>query len=243
MTDPILIDQLAIEVWQLYTSDTANAETTLELYLKRKFSHLSNDEKLKMLERLASEFEGVSEEKTVALELDDDLVAQIAYLLLGDQASQYTLSTGQLAHRISESLNTLFDALNHLIGVINKTLWGNPHDDKTIRQVIGSHLSGGTSSTSLETHLNQIGNAFLTVQRAFKETARSQVARILDEIDPDNVSEECTGGIKLGVFRRAACYDVYEEKFERIKRWFDSDKFMEDFLREFEKKCQALAEK
>ena len=244
MTDPILIDQLATEVWQLYTSDTENAEATIELYLKRKFSHLSNDEKLKMLERLASEFEGISGQKTVELELDDELVTQIASLLLGEQASQYTLSTEQLADRISDSLNTIFDALNHLIGVINKTLWGNPNDDKTIRQVIGSHLSGGASSNSLEAHLNQIGNAFLTVQRAFKETARSQVARILDEMNPDNVARECAGGvIKFGVFRRAACYDVYEEKFRRIKRWFDSDQFMEDFLREFEKKCQALDEK
>ena len=243
MTDPILIDQLATEVWQLYTSDTANAETNIERYLKKRFSHLSNDEKLKTLERLASEFEGVSEEKTVAIELDDDLVDQIASLLLGDQVNKYALSSGELAHRISESLNTLFDALNHLIGVINKTLWGNAHDDKTIRQVIGSQLSGSDSSTSLEAHINQIGNAFLTVQRAFKETVRSQVARMLDEMDPDNVSGECAGGVKLGVFRRAACYAVYQEKFGRIKRWFDSDKFMEDFLREFEKKCQALAEK
>lgn len=242
MTDPILIDQLATEVWGLYTADTENAETSIEAYLQRKFSHLPDSDKLKILEKLVDEFEGVAAEKPVELRLDEDLMGQISSLLLGREVLQPDISSEELGRRLSESLNTIFDALNQLIGVINRTLWGSGDDDRTIRQVIGSHLSGADSSSSLETHLGQINKAFLTVQRAFKETARDQVARILTELDPERIAREHPRGIKLGAFRKAACYDIYKERFGRIKRWFDSDKFMEDFLREFEKKCQDLAE-
>jgi len=243
MTDLILIDQLATEVWELYMSAPENAEAGIEAYLANKFSHLPDTEKLKILEKLVDEFEGVAVNQPPALQLDEDLMGQISSLLLGGQVMRPDISSEELARRLGESLNTIFDALNHLISIINRTLWGSPDDDRTIRQVIGSHLSDGASSTSLETHLGQISNAFLMVQRAFKETARNQVARILDEIDPAKLAEASAGGIKLGVFRKAACYDTYRDKFKRVKRWFDSDKFMEDFLREFEKKCQDLAEK
>lgn len=244
MSDPILIDQLATEVWNVYTSDPENAETGIEAFLKKRFSRLPDKDKLNILEKLLIEFEGVEEQKAVGMQMDDDLMAQIASLLLGQQVSRRDLSSEQLAKRLGDSLNTIFDTLNHLIGIINNTLWGKPDDDKTIRQVIGSQLSDAASSKSLETHLGQISKAFLTVQQSFKETARDQIAGILNEIDPEQIVQEAGGrGFKFGPFRRADCYEIYKEKFERIKRWFDSDRFMEDFLRGFEKKCQNIGEK
>ncbi len=243
MSDPILIDQLATEVWNVYTSDPENAETGIEAFLKEKFSRLPDNDKLNILEKLLIEFEGVEEQKAVDMPLDDDLIAQISSLLLGQQVSRRDLSSEQLAKRLGDSLNTIFDTLNHLIGIINKTLWGKPDDDKTIRQVIGSQLSDAASSKSLETHLGQISKAFLIVQQSFQETARDQVAHMLNEIDPEGIIQESGRGFKFGPFRRADCYEIYKEKFERIKRWFDSGRFMEDFLREFEKKCQDIGEK
>jgi len=244
MTDPILIDQLATEVWQLFVSDTENAEARLEGFLKDRFRHLPEGERLKVLEKLVAEFEGVALPQPEALSVDNDLMNQIASLLLGKQVLPSELSSDELGRRLAESLNTIFDSLNRLTGVINKTLMSGAQPgappDKTIRQVIGSHLEGGAPSQSLESHLGRISHAFLTVQRAFKETARNQVERILDEINPERIYAESVNKLKFGPFRKAACYAIYVEKYERIHRWFESGRFMEEFLREFEKKCQQL---
>lgn len=244
MAEPILIDQLASEVWRLYTSGDANAEADIEAFLKNKFSHLTDSERLKVLEKLVVEFEGAAQQqRPAAMRLDRDLMVQISALLLGKQVFRSNLSPEELAERLSDSLNTIFNSLNHLIGVINKTLGGGSDNDKTIRQVIGSQLEEAASSTPLEAHLGQINKAFLTVQRSFKETALNQTLRILGEIDPEQIARESRPGWKIGPFRKADCFESYTEKFERIKRWIDSGSFMEGFLREFEKKCQDLTEK
>ncbi|MFO8113137.1 MAG: hypothetical protein R6T92_11580 [Desulfosalsimonadaceae bacterium] len=245
MTEPILIDQLASDVWHLYKSDAENAEADIEAFLQEKFRHLPDGEKLKILEKLVAEFEGAVEQPPAGagIEIDEDLMAQISALLLGKQVFRSDLSSEELARRLWDSLNTIFDALNHLIGIINKTLGGAPDNDKTIRQVIGSQLEGAASSTPLEAHIGQINNAFLTVQRSFKETALNQVLRILDEIDPERIGRETPRSWKPGPFRKADCFESYTDKFDRIKRWVDSGNFMEGFLREFEKKCQDLSKK
>lgn len=244
MTEPILIDQLATEVWQLFVSDTENAEARIEDFLKERFSRLPEGERLKALEKLVAEFEGVAPPQPEALSVDNELMNRIASLILGKQVLPSELSSDELGRRLAESLNTIFDSLNRLTGVINKTLMSGAepgaYPDKTIRQVIGSHLEGGAPAQSLESHLGRISHAFLTVQQAFKETARSQVERILDEISPDRIVAETANNWKFGPFRKAQGYAVYVEKYERIRRWFESGRFMEEFLREFEKKCQQL---
>jgi len=123
------------------------------------------------------------------------------------------------------------------------TLTGEAYGDETIRQVIGFHLEGEERTKSLESYLGQINEAFLTVQRSFKKTAQLKVGQILKEIDPDQISAQGRGGLKIGPLRKAEYYEIYEEKFRRIKKWFDSGRFMEEFLREFEKNCQNLMEK
>ncbi len=244
MTEPILIDQLATEVWQLFVSDTQNAEARIEDFLKDRFSELPEGDRLKVLEKLVAEFEGVAPPQPEALSVDNELMNQIASLLLGKQVLPSELSSEELGRRLAESLNTIFDSLNRLTAVINKTLMSGAEPgagpDRTIRQVIGSHLEGGAPAQSLESHLGRISHAFLTVQRAFKETARSQVERILDEIKPERINAESGNKLKFSPFRKAEAYAIYVEKYDRIRRWFESGRFMEEFLREFEKKCQRL---
>ena len=243
MSDPILLDQLATEVWNLYISNTEEAEKNIDAFLKKRFSQLPNEEKLRILEKLCIEFEGVSERSAEKFELDDDLVSQISVLLLGKEVLSSGISSERLAQRLADALNTIFDGLNNLISLINRTLYGSQDNDKTIRQMIGSQLEGVATANSLETHLGQISKAFLTVQRSFKETAHNEVAKILNEIDPEQIAKESGRVFKIGLFRKAEWYERYRIKYGRIKRWFDSDRFMEDFLREFEKKCQEIAKK
>ena len=243
MHDPILIDQLASEVWRVHMADTQNSEAAIEAFLENRFRHLPEGERLKMLEKLVAEFGGTGPDHPPGIQVDEDLMVQISSLLLGRQVLQSELSSEELARRLGDSLNTIFDGLNHLIGIINKTFGGAPDNDKTIRQVIGSQLSGTASSAPLEIHLGQINKAFLTVQHAFKETALHQVRRMLDEISPEQIASKSRGGLKIGPFRKAACFEMYTETFERINRWIESGGFMEGFLREFEKRCQERSEK
>jgi hypothetical protein len=141
-------------------------------------------------------------------------------------------------------LNTIFNSLNELISVINMTFSGNSDTgDQTIRQFIGFHLEGGDQTQSLENYIGQINRAFLTTQKAFKKAAQNKVEQILKAINPESIAAERSGGLKLGPLRKAEDFDILTGKIERIQRWYEKGRFMEDFLREFEKNCQIFGEK
>jgi predicted helicase len=240
MSEPILIDQLAGDIWNVYAADTANAETNIEQFLETSLRNLPYNERLEALLRLIREYESIADTQTEELLFDNSIMARIFSLLLGKDVSATRLSTTELIQKLAESLNTIFDSMNLLITTINATLYGGASDDRTIRHVIGSHLKGEDALNSLEDHLKQVTKAFLTVQQAFKASAKTTVARVLDEMNPDMAEREVSGGLTIGPFRKAKLYDIYKDKYSRIKKWHESDKFIEDFLREFEKSCQAL---
>lgn len=242
MEEPVLIDQLAGDIWNLYTSDARNAAPGIEEFLESRLGKLSEQERNETLARLMDEFSEIPDPETRDLLADNRVMGRIFSLLLGKDVSSTQLSASELIQKLAESLNTIFDSMNRLIGTINKTLYGETSgkkpDDKTIRHVIGSHIRGGADLESIEDHLTQINRAFLISQQAFKESVRTTLARVLAEIDPEALEPEIGSAFSVGLFRRAKLYDVYKSKFIPIKKWFESDKFMEDFLREFEKNCQ-----
>jgi hypothetical protein len=45
--------------------------------------------------------------------------------------------------------------------------------------------------------------------------------------------------LKFGPMKKAEMFDIYEQRYGKIQKWFSSGRFMEDFLREFEKNCQT----
>ena len=242
MGEPVLIDQLAGEIWDIYISDAANAEGRIEAFLESRLGPLPEMEKKEALARLMDEYRGVPDPETRELLADSQVMGRMFSLLLGKDISATRLSTSELIQKLAVSLNTIFDSMNRLISTINRTLYGKPSKsisgDKTIRQVIGSHISGGTEVTSIEDHLKQINRAFLISQEAFKASVRSTMARVLDEIDPEMIDLSEGSRFSVGPFRRAKLFDVYKSRYGQIKKWFVSDKFMADFLQEFEKNCQ-----
>ena len=237
------IDRLANEIRNIYISDKNQSEKQIEKFLSNKFKELNGPESLNVLNKLIAEFDSRRPNRIDNLSMDNGIMARTFSFLLGRDVPRTDLSSTELMERLAESLNTIFDSLNQLIGVINTTLTGETSGDQTIRQVIGFHLEGEGQGKSLESYIGQINKAFLTVQRSFKKTAQIIVGQILEEIDPDQISTQEGGGLKIGPFRKAEYYEIYEEKFRKIKKWFESGRFMEDFLREFEKNCQNLMEK
>jgi hypothetical protein len=233
------VKQLTDEIREIYAGDPSRAAQAIEAHLKKRLA----DEDVAGDAVVRQMLNGLS---PGAVESDageeKEIMTRVFGLLLGRKVTPDDLSSTELLGRLAQSLNTIFDTLNQLISVINMTF--SPNDGKgeqTIRQVIGFHLEGEDQTQSLETYLGQINRAFLTTQEAFKKAARTKVAQILQTLDTEKLAAERSGGLKIGPMRKAEDFDILKEKLDRIRRWFDSGRFMEDYLREFERNCESLS--
>jgi hypothetical protein len=240
MMDKISLEQLTQEIRQAYESDPTQAEALVEAHLRERLRGLSVNERLARLEELAAEF-GKTSPRPFGIEgEDDEVLSRLFSLLLGREIYQADLSSTELMERLAVSLNTIFDTLNELVRVINATLLGGHTGEETIRHVIGFHLEGESQSQSLESYIGQIKKAFLTAQQASKKAAYTKVSQVLNELDPERIEATDRGGLKFGPLRKAAFFEIYEDKFRTCKKWLESGRFMDEFLREFEKNCQEL---
>ena len=239
MSDQSLAHQLTDEIRSIYAADPQGAKQAIEKHLKGRLA--GKDEERRAVAQLVLEDLSPGSANSETIE-DKEILTRVFGLLLGRRVTPDDLSSAELLGRLAQSLNTIFDSLNQLISVINMTF--SPDDGKgeqTIRQVIGFHLEGEDQTKSLEAYLGQINQAFLTTQEAFKKAARTKVAQILQALDPEKVAAERGGGLKIGPMRKAEDFDILKEKIDRIQRWFDSGRFMEDYLREFERNCESLS--
>jgi hypothetical protein len=228
-------DRLADEIRKVYAKDPQKGERRIADYLDDVLDGRSFEERIGIVREVLERFDTASEE---GHGMDNTEMLRLFGLLLGRKVEQDDLSSGELLHRLAESLNTIFDALNKLISMINMSFSGSAGGDQTIRQFIGFHLGGDDQTKSMQAYLGQINKAFLTTHEAFKGAARAKMKQVLDALDPAQVAKERGSGLKIGPLRKAEDYDILKEKIERIQRWFESGRFMEDFLREFENNCQ-----
>jgi len=241
MTLDSLVNQLAHEVRDLYAQNPPGAPQGIENLLKERLAGRTSQEGGTVIKKLIQQFSDTPKE---AGSVDNQTMTRVFSLLLGRKVEPDDLSSTELLERLAQSLNTIFDALNRLISVINMSFTGaSESGDQTIRQFIGFHLEGGDQTKSLEDYLGQINHAFLMTHEAFKNAARTKVEQILHAIDPSAIAAERGTGLKLGPLRKAEDFDNLIGKIERIQKWFNSGRFMEDFLREFEKNCQAFDRK
>lgn len=240
MTDAHDLDILANEIRLIYATDKPQASNLIEEFLESSLKGISSDDKVELLGQLASKFEQTGVDTAEEINVDQDILIRIFSFLLGKKVTQADLCSAELLQRLADSLNTIFDMLNQLVGVINMTFLGQHEGIETIRQVIGFHLEGEKQSRSLEDYLGQISKAFLTAQRAFKVAAEKKVKEIMLELDPQRIPASQGGGFRLGRLRKADSFDLYANKFEAFKDYFESGRFMEELLREFENNCQKL---
>ena len=202
MDNQISIEQLSNEIKKIYKSDCLHAETLIETYLEERLKEFSDSKKLTLLERLAGGFNTAISSRYSGSSIGKKVLAGFFSLLLGRRISQADLSSTELLQKLAESLNTIFDALNQVVGVINTTFLGESTGDETIRQVIGFHLKGEEShARSLESYLGAMEKAFLIAHQAFKEAAHTEIGEILHELDPDQIKTEGSGGFKFGSWK------------------------------------------
>ena len=240
MTEEHDLEALANEIRQIYAAGKPGTGNLIEQFLETSLNGISSDDKVKVLGQLASKFEQTDVCRAEEINVDQEILIRIFSFLLGKKVTEADLCSAELLQRLADSLNTMFDMLNQLVGVINMTFLGQHEGIETIRQVIGYHLEGDKQSRSLQTYLGQISKAFLTAQRAFKVAAEKKVKEIMVELDPEQIAASQEGGFKLGRLRKAESFDLYVQKFEAFKGYFESGRFMEELLREFENNCQKL---
>lgn len=241
MSDAIQAPQLAEEIRRLYQADPSAAPQAIAALLRSRLGDRPAPDGKRALQQIMAQF--TPKKSPPGGSEDAEVLTRVVGLLLGRKVTPDDLSSEEMLQRLAQSLNTIFNALNQLIRVINATLSGGGDGEQTIRQFIGDHLEGEDRTQSLEAYLGRINDAFLASQEAFKRAVSAKVGQIMQAIDPEKVAAERSGGLKIGPLRKAEDFDILKEKIDRIKRWYDSGRFMEDFLREFEKHCQAFSRK
>lgn len=234
------IKAMSDEIRMLYHADHAKAETLIENYVESQILDRSPSEGMELLMKLSHQFKSRNTGKETAISLESREFSRLFSLLLGKEILRADLSSGELIEKLAKSLHTLFDTINTIIRVIHTCLFGENAKFETIRHIIGSNLEKEEGTESLQSYLDQIKKAFLVSHKAFQHAVKAKVKQMLDELDPDRISESNKGGLKFGALRRAELFDIYKDKFQDCKGWFDSGRFTEELLREFEKDCQKL---
>ena len=238
MTTESITAQLAEEIRDIYARDANNGAIRIEKLLEDRLGGYSEDDRLQIVQRLTSRFHDAAADPIAD---GNEHMRRIFGVILGREVSSEDLVSGEFLERLAQSLTTIFDSLNQLISVINMSFSGNADSgEETIRQFIGFHLDGGDHTHTLEEYLGQIRTAFMTSHEAFKNAAGVKFGQIIRALDPDEVAKERGSGLKIGPLRKAEDFDILCEKIRRIKKWYESGRFMEDFLREFEKHCERM---
>jgi hypothetical protein len=219
-------------------SGCPDKEAAIERYLEGELGDVSPEERAGMVERLARRFAGPAQGADYPVNRDPDATAKLLSLLLGKDIPATEMDARDAPERFAQALNTVFDTLNQLVGVINTTFFGRRPELETIRQVIGSQIGDGEGETSLKSYLEQIQQAFLIAHTAFQEASREIVDEILSELAPEACEASVPSGLRFGSLRKAEVFDAYQQKYSACKRWVDSGGCAERLLREFEKSCR-----
>ena len=229
---------LANEIRSIHASSGQKADETIEAYLAKRLGSLPAEQRMDTLQQLKGCFTGSTSAPALPADDNQEVVVRLFSLILGKPVHPADLSSSELLQRLAESLNTIFDTLNRLVGLIQSTFSGQADPEETIRQVIGVHLGDEDRTKSLEAYLGQISQAFLLAQDAFKKSGHKLVGDILDELDPSKLDRPETSSLKFGPLRKAELFDLYTRKLEQCRSWYESGRFMADLQREFEKNCQ-----
>lgn len=228
----------ADEIRKIYQSDPGNAESAIEMKVTAYCAGVPDDKKMAFLSALINDFETPPDTDNDQTRLEGKLLEDIIALLLGKGVVPDNIPSQVMLEKLSLALNTLFSTLNRIVKTIDKTLAADEAGDQTIRRLIGSQMDETHGGQSIEEYLGRIEKAFLSSHQAFRQAAHTIFSRILNELNPDVISSGTDSRFKFGPMRKAEFFDIYEARFTRLKAWFESGRFMKDFLREFENNCQ-----
>ncbi len=228
---------LSDEIRKIYQSDPGNAESAIEMKVAANCAGMPDNEKRAFLSALANDFKTPSNTDNPP-RLEGKLLEDIISLLLGKEIVSGDIPSHVMLEKLSAALDTLFSTLNRIVKTIDETLADDESGNQTIRSLIGSQIDETYGGESIEEYLGRIEKAFLTSHQAFRQAAHTIFSKIMDELNPESISDGAEGRFKFGPMRKAEFFDIYEARFATLKKWFESGRFMRDLLREFENNCQ-----
>jgi hypothetical protein len=237
---PTSLESLKQEIRSVYASDREGAEDLIESYLEQRLVEATPEERLDLVEGLLSQFPSKPAAARPAKNTEQMEISRLFSVLLGKSVSMEELFSMEVLDKLADSVNTIFDTLNRIIGVIHGTLLGERAELETIRHIIGSSIEVGGETDSLQIYLDQIQKAFLVAHEAFKQAAKVKVGQVIAELDPEAIAAGAGGGLKFGPLRKAELFEIYKVKFKEVKGWFESGRFANELVREFEKTCKKL---
>ncbi|MHC1742020.1 MAG: hypothetical protein AB9873_03195 [Syntrophobacteraceae bacterium] len=233
-------EELAQEIRAIYRSAPDNARERIEAHLLEKMPDTDPYGQLDLLEALRAQFTDLSGSEPVETSIEGAQFRMLLARVLGKHMDETVSTTDAMMDQLSASLNRIFDSVNEIVGVIQGTLMGEQDQLQTIRRLIHLDIQESRSTGAIEKYLSQIKHAFLLSNRAFHLAARSEIKKVLDELDPDRPVQAEEHGFKFGFLKKSDQMDAVRTRFDQIKRWFESDRFSEDLSREFERVCQKL---
>jgi hypothetical protein len=242
MSSHLSIDRVTSEIRDLYQSGAANPEPRIESYLTEITENFSQEERSVLGRGLVQAFKKRSAAEAVDSESTDPAshpLEMMVTLLFGKRLEEMDLPAEDLVRRLADSLNIVFDSLNELIGAINTTFMGQS-EGETIRMVISSDMVGKEKDNSLQSYLDQIKESLGIMNQAYRKAAFTKMKEMLDELDPKNLSQALGAGIKIGPFKKAELFSIYESRYQTLRNWLDSGLLIEALIQEFEKSCQKL---
>ncbi len=235
------LEDMARTLRELYRANPGGAREAIEAYLRSSLKDMGGDRRKSFVRRLQAGFSPTAEPKGSAESTGaPGRLSELVWGILGEDAAPTGRSQVESIEALADALNSIFDHLNSLVALIHETLLGRTMELETIRQAIRSDIAGGRESESIRAYLDHIREAFLIASRAYMLTVRKVIERILNEFDPDRLAQSADQGLKFGFMRRGESFEIYREKYGQFKRWYESDRFSEDFTREFEGTCQRL---
>lgn len=237
---PYDLETVIRDIRNLYGANPGNAEALIEDYLLTVVEGVSDEDAASFIEEVGNRLQPQKGRAGPFQESETGAMANLLALLLGRRISNVDLSSPELSRKLASALNTVFDNLNDLVAVIQTTLLGEDPSLQTIRHLISEDIRGEGESRTLEEYLRQIKEAFLVASQAFKAASRTEIAKILDELDPDPIVSEAEKGAVFGFMRKGEFLELYRERYERINKWFHSERSSEEFVREFERACQQI---
>lgn len=232
-----LVRALAGEIDRLAGDDPAGHAREIEELLARSLAHLDDGRRIALLERLERSFCAPEARPVGAGQALGAPTKDVVGLIVGRDVDVVSLAPEEILERLSDALQRVFAELNEIVGLIETTLGGAGGLDETIRGIVGAEISGGTPGATIEDFLGRIRKAFLISKNASQEAARTVAGHIIKELDPASVQAE-TSGLAIGPLRKAQAFEAFEERYARVRKWFDSERFMLDFSRQFEKNCR-----
>lgn len=231
---------LAEHLRTLYKEDPENALPAIESFLEQEFPSTPPEEKLRIIQQLEASFTPIPAPAASFSLQPDAQFLRFCSILLGQPIQATDLQGGSVQTQLTEALTVIFETLNKLIATINITLQSGSQPQETIRFLIGQHLDDDLGTAPLQAHLEQIHTSFLTTHRAFQSAMKATVEKILTELDPESIAEKEGGGLGFNPLRKVDNFNRYGKRYSDCRKWFDSGRCMEDFLRTFEKHCATM---